>query len=123
MKDRIKQVRKLLPEHGKTQESFAEFLGISKQNLASYETGRRTPSDAVVQLICQKCNVRKEWLQYGTGEISEYTDTDDYSEISTLIGEKDPKAKQAIIDYWKLSDSDKELFWKFVERFLKGAED
>lgn len=123
MKDRIKQIRKLSPEHGKTQETFAKYLGVSKQNLASYETGRRVPSDAVIQLICQKCNVREEWLRNGTGEISEYINTDDYSEISTLIGEKDPRAKQAIIEYWKLSDSDKELFWKFADKFLKGAED
>lgn len=122
MKDRIKEIRKHLPD-GKTQETFAKYLGISKQNLASYETGRRIPSDAVIQLICQKCDIKEEWLRNGTGEMREFTDTDDYSEISTLIGEKDPKARQAIIDYWQLSDSDKELFWKFADRFLKGAED
>ncbi len=70
MKDRIKKIRKLFPEQGKTQETFAKFLGIPKQNLASYETGRRTPSDAVIQLICDKCNINKEWLQTGSGEMS-----------------------------------------------------
>lgn len=122
MKDRIKQIRKRLPEYGKTQETFAKYLGISKQNLASYETGRRIPSDAVIQLICQKCNIKEEWLRNGTGEISEYADTDDYSEIATLIGEKDPKARQAIIDYYHLTDSDKKLWWEWVDRFFKGAE-
>lgn len=65
MKDRIKKIRKSFPEQGKTQETFAEFLGISKQNLASYETGRRTPSDGVVKLICEKCNVNIEYLENG----------------------------------------------------------
>lgn len=123
MKERIKQIRSLSADYGKTQESFAKYLGISKQNLASYEIGRRTPSDAVVQLICQKCNVREEWLRNGTGEMRQYPNTDDYSEISTLIGENDPKAKQAIIDYWNLSEDDKALFWRFVEKFLKGSGD
>ena len=55
MKDRLKKIRNESP-YGKSQSSFAEFLGIPQANLASYETGRRTPTDAVIQLICQKCN-------------------------------------------------------------------
>ena len=58
-----------MPECGKTQDDFANFLGIPKPNLSSYETGRRVPSDAVIQLICEKCNVNKEWLENGTGEM------------------------------------------------------
>ena len=50
MKDRIKKIRESIPEHGKTQESFAKFLGISKANLSSYESGRRKPSDEVSKL-------------------------------------------------------------------------
>lgn len=114
MKDRIKEIRKQSP-YGKTQDSFSDFLGIPKSNLASYEIGRRTPSDAVVQLICQKCNINEDWLRNGTLPMERYSDIDEYSEIATIIGETDPKAKQAIMKYWKLSDSDKELFWKFVD--------
>ena len=69
MKDRIKEIRKSMPECGKTQEDFARFLGIPKPNLSSYETGRRKPSDAVIRLICEKCNVNKEWLENGTGDM------------------------------------------------------
>ena len=69
MHERIKQVRKAIGEHGKTQESFANYLGISKQNLSSYEIGRRTPSDAVIRLICDKFNVNEDWLRTGEGEM------------------------------------------------------
>ena len=65
MKDRIKKIRESIPEHGKTQETFANFLGISKANLSSYESGRRNPSDGVVKLICEKCNVNFDWIAYG----------------------------------------------------------
>lgn len=68
MKDRLKIIRKNHPQ-GKTQDMFADFLGISQSNLASYETGRRTPTYAVINLICEKCNVRKEWLVDGTGDM------------------------------------------------------
>lgn len=120
MKDRIKQIRK---ENKLTQKEFAERLGIKQNTVASYEMGRIGISDSVIISICREFNISKDWLKNGTGEMNEYTDTDDYSEISTLIGEKDPKAKQAIIDYWKLSDSDKQLFWNFADKFLKRAGD
>lgn len=69
MKDRIKKIRNSFSEYGRTQETFANYLGIPKQNLSSYEIGRRTPSDAVIQLICEKCNVNKKWLLTGEGEM------------------------------------------------------
>lgn len=68
MKSRIKEIRKNNPDW-KTQDDFAEFLGISKSNLSSYEAGRRTPSDAVIKLICEKCDVNEEWLRTGNGEM------------------------------------------------------
>ena len=69
MHERIKQVRKSIGEQGKTQDSFANCLGISKQNLSSYEIGRRTPSDAVIHLICNKFNVNEDWLRTGEGDM------------------------------------------------------
>ena len=120
MKDRIKEIRKSFPEHGKNQELFAKFLGIPQSNLASYETGRRIPTDAVVQLICEKCDVNEQWLRFGDGEMKKTSDPN-FEEIAMMIGKRDEKAKQAIMDYWKLDDADKELFWKFIEKFVKGG--
>ena len=68
MKTRLKEIRKSFPTYGKNQKTFAKFLGISQSNLASYETGRRTPTDAVIQLYCQKCNVNEKWLRTGEGD-------------------------------------------------------
>lgn len=83
MKDRLKEIRKT-NTNWKTQDDFATFLGISKSNLSSYEAGRRTPSDAVIQLICQKCNVNEEWLRTGTGEMFQPVTKND--EIARLLG-------------------------------------
>ncbi|WP_304841278.1 helix-turn-helix domain-containing protein [Phocaeicola sartorii] len=117
MKDRIKAVRKSSP-HGRTQETFAEFLGIPKQNLSSYEIGRRMPSDAVVQLICQKCNIREEWLR--TGKEPMELDSDiEFADLCFQIGLKDEKARKVLEDYLKLKDDDKELFLNFLERLSK----
>jgi transcriptional regulator with XRE-family HTH domain len=68
LKNRIKQIRNSNP-NWKSQDLFASFLGIPKANLSSYETGRRTPTDAVIQLICEKCSVNEEWLRTGNGDM------------------------------------------------------
>lgn len=118
--ERFKEIRNSLKMK---QADFAKEIKLTQGHVSDIENKRKGVSDRVIEIICLKYGVRADWLLKGYGEMYECTDTDDYSEISTLIGEKDPKAKQAIIDYWKLSDSDKELFWKFADRFLKGAED
>lgn len=46
-------------------------------------------------------------------------DLDEFTQIAARIDQNDPKARKAILDYWKLSDKDKKLFWSFIERFTK----
>lgn len=120
LEKRIKQIRK---ENGLTQVDFGKRIGVKGNTVTNYETGSRKPTDAVILSICREFNVKEKWLRTGNGEMYEHIDTDDYTEISVIIGEKDPKARRAIIEYWKLSEDDKKLFWQFVDKFLKGAED
>ena len=117
MKNRLKEIRKSFPEHGKNQESFAKFLGIPQSNLASYETGRRVPSDAAIQLICQKCGVSEKWLRTGEGEMK-LEDREDNRYLSNVgklqraddetimrwvnaIAETDPKVLKAVEEFMK----------------------
>lgn len=115
MRFRIKELRTSL---GLTQQRFADRLGLKRQTIASYEIGNITPSDSTILLICKEFNISEEWLRTGTGEIYNIQ-TDDYTNISVDIDKNDPKARQAIIDYWNLSEEDKVLFWKFIDRFVK----
>lgn len=116
MKDRIKQIRNSNP-NWKSQDLFASFLGIPKANLSSYETGRRTPTDAVIQLICEKCSVNEEWLRNGTGEMFQPENKND--EISKLFGNvlksSDNDFKYRLINALaKLDDSG----WDNLEKLL-----
>lgn len=78
MNERIKIIRKKLDL---TQQEFADKLGIARNNIAGYETCKRSPSDAVVSLICAKCNVNETWLRTGKGEMFEQPSQslDDYA--------------------------------------------
>lgn len=116
MKNRIKQIRNSNP-NWKSQDLFASFLGIPKANLSSYETGRRTPTDAVIQLICEKCSVNEEWLRNGTGEPFQPENKND--EISKLFGNvlksNDDDFKYRLINALaKLDDSG----WDNLEKLL-----
>ena len=60
--ERIKKVRKSLDL---TQQKFADQIGTTQNNIASYEIGRREPSAAAVNNICKTFNVSKTWLRTG----------------------------------------------------------
>lgn len=116
MKERLKQIRKN-DSHGKTQDSFAEFLGISKQNVSSYELGRRTPTDAVIQLICQKCKVNESWLRTGQGEPYIHRSKDE--EIAEMLMDiqldgEDTFKHRLISALARLDENG----WKTIEKFV-----
>jgi len=66
MNERLRQLRKKL---GLTQQEFADKLGIPRNNIAGYETGKRSPSEAAVALICREFGANEEWLRKGKGEM------------------------------------------------------
>lgn len=117
MKDRIKELRKSLDL---TQQKFADKLGLKRQTIAAYEIGNIEPSESTLLLICKEFGVNKEWLLTGEGEPTKDTDVA-FGEMCADIGINDPKAKEAIEKYYKLSPEDKKLWWKFTERFVKGG--
>lgn len=121
MKDRLKEVRRNHP-YGSTQDSFAEFLGISKSNLASYESGRRTPSEGIVQLICQKCNVDKEWLTNGIGEMRKprTRNQEIFAFANDVMELSDDKFKKRFVEaLTKLDKDDWEALEIIAEKLLK----
>lgn len=64
--NRIKKVRQALDL---TQTEFAAKIGTVQNTITRYETNNRNPSASVITLICEKFNVREEWLRTGEGEM------------------------------------------------------
>lgn len=65
MKNRIRELRKQL---NKTQQKFADELGLSQNFVWQIEKGERTPSDRTIADICRVFNVNRVWLETGVGE-------------------------------------------------------
>ena len=60
MHERIRKLRRILDL---TQEKFAERIGIKRNTVATYESGRNEPVDSVVALICREFHVNEEQLR------------------------------------------------------------
>lgn len=119
MNEVLKRIRIVFKESNKTQTEIGKMLSKTSQYVWKLlNDDSANPSDSVIKDICREFNVNEEWLRTGEGEMYSSSSTD-FIEIASKIDIQDPKAKQAILDYWNLSDTDKELFWKFMEKFTK----
>lgn len=87
MKDRIKQIRK---EAGLTQEKFAERLGLKRNTVATYETGKSKPMDNIVKSICREFGINEEWLLTGKEPMRNQPKDEVAIIVSELIEENNP---------------------------------
>jgi transcriptional regulator with XRE-family HTH domain len=118
--NRIKQLRNCL---GLTQSEFASRLKSVQNTITGYETGRRTPSKQVIELICREFDVSYEWLLNGVGEMFvSYPLEDEYVRAAAEIAKDDGEEiiRQVIIEYWKLNPEGKKYFKDYLKNVAKG---
>lgn len=119
MKDRIRKIRK---ELDLTQQEFANKIGIKRNTVANYESGRNDPVDAVISLICREFNVNESWLRNGTGEMFIQQTRDE--QIASFIGdmlkdEKESFKRRLISALANMDQSDWETLEKLVDAMQK----
>lgn len=117
--ERIKELRKSL---GLTLEKFGEQLGVTKQTVSRIENGVNNLTEQMIKSICREFNVNEKWLRDGTGDM-EAIKPDDFTSAIVQIDKGDPKARQVILNYWNMSQQDKDLFWKFLDRLTNNKQD
>lgn len=95
MKDRIKVVRKNLKM---TQTEFGEAIGVKGNTITGYETGLRTPSEAIITAICREFKVNRIWLETGAGEPFRPVSRDEYiAEVLTRAITNNDSARDRLI--------------------------
>lgn len=124
MNNRLIMLRKSLKL---TQQQFADKLRISRSNTAGYETGSRTPSDAVISLICATNfdgkMVNKDWLNTGEGEMFlELPEEDAYFKAATVLS-NDPVAVAIMLEYFKWDERTKVQFKESLKNIVKTIEE
>lgn len=115
MKERLKELRRALRL---TQQEFADRLGISRGNIATYETRDGIPGSSVVNLICREFNVNETWLRTGEGDMFIQQSRED--EIAAAVhqmlsGESSEFKRRLIAVLSKL----KEEQWIFLEEKMR----
>ncbi|MCI8374966.1 MAG: helix-turn-helix transcriptional regulator [Lachnospiraceae bacterium] len=117
LRDRIKKIRK---HSGLTQEEFSKRMGIPRNNIAGYETGRREPSNAVIALICKEFSVNEIWLRTGEGgEDNMFTKISNEDQFSISLG-KLSKSENSFIHNAinTLAETEPEKL-KVIEEFMR----
>ena len=93
METRIKELGK---ELGLTQQEFSDRIGVKRNTIAQYESGRNAPIDAVITLICREFNVNEEWLRNGKGEMFQpKSRNEELFEFAVKVAEGPPNTLQA----------------------------
>lgn len=119
MKNRIKEVRK---SNDLTMEQFGRRIGITKSSVSLLESGKNSPSEQTLKLICKEFNVNMEWLQIGRGEMYQHLTKN--QEIGAFANEvmklPDEAFKKRFVDALKkLDEKDWENLEKIASKLLK----
>lgn len=118
MEERLKELRKTL---NLTQQEFADKIGVKRNTIAQYESGRNAPIDAVVTLICRTYGVNETWLRTGEGEMFQpKSRNDELLDYARRIAEGSPGSIQAKIltAMTRLTDAQWEVLAQVAEQFV-----
>lgn len=115
MQQRLKTIRKTM---NLTQRQFAGLISVSRDVIASWEIGRVQPSEAMLRLICNECNVSYTWLKYGEGSMTVPCEPADAEKLVKMMEGDNPFMKAFLRS---LTDLPKEA-WEQMESFMEGMQ-
>lgn len=119
MKERIKKVRK---SNNLTMEQFGKKIGITKSSVSLLESGKNSPSEQTLKLICQEFNINKEWLSTGVGEMYNMVEDETAVIVSDLLEKQNPMydiIKGIMKIYQKLDQKSQKVIDDFAEELSK----
>lgn len=122
MQERIKEVRK---SNGLTQAEFGEKIGVKGNTVTGYETGIRSPSDAIIVSICREFGVNEEWLRTGKGEMFlPKSRGQEIGEIVKAAAQHDPETAAKFFSSLleEMSDAEIVLMYEIFKRHFPSGE-
>lgn len=125
MYERIRKLRRFLDL---TQQEFGDRLGVKRNTIATYETGKSVPSDAAVALICREFDVNEEWLRTGEGEmfVKKTEDEEIADLVYDLLDPKDDDFYVAVLEllhtYKDLTPDSQKIIQDFAAKFIQNCQ-
>lgn len=113
MNERLKKLRKTLDL---TQQEFADKIGSVQNTITGYESGRRNPSDPIINNICKTFNVNENWLRTGEGEMFiKVPEEDQYSKAAaSILKEDDALGIEGLKLYYALDPDEKKAVRNYI---------
>lgn len=118
MNERIKQIRK---DHGLSQAEFGKRLGISDAAVSKIESGKNTPAETTIKLICREFRIEYQWLMYGTGPMSSH-DTTVEDLVDKHMKDESEFTKSIMKAFAKLPDNEWTTLMKLVNEINEMRE-
>lgn len=115
------RIRIVLEYSGKSKTAFGESLNVSQQYISKLvRTGN--PSELLIDDICEKYRIRKEWLLNGTGSMEQPLDRqDEIARLTTDLfkGESGSFKERLILALARLDEKDWEVLEKIANELAK----
>lgn len=123
MNERIKAIRKKMDL---SQEAFGERLGITKSSVSLLESGKNSPSEQTIRLICSEFGINENWIRTGKGDMFEQlTEQEKLMKYTALLlKDKDSAVASAIqtliVTYEQLDDASKTTLEKIALQYISN---
>lgn len=118
---RIKTLRQTL---GMSQTDFGRKIGVTRSVLSNLDLGITTLQDPLLSLVCSVFNVRREWLETGSGEMFEQPDTEApfYNAVGSISND-DPDSfrKRFVVALAELDDAELDAMERFIRSLIRDT--
>lgn len=118
---RIKTLRQTL---GMSQTDFGRKIGVTRSVLSNLDLGITTLQDPLLSLVCSVFNVRREWLETGSGEMFEQPDTEApfYNAVGSISNdEPDSFRKRFVVALAELDDAELDAMERFIRSLIRDT--
>lgn len=113
--------RKLRKECGKTQEEWADIMGLARTGISDIESGRRNVTDKHIKILetWKERRINPDYLKSGSEPMFlEPQKNELIARAAALLGEKDPVFEAFVSTYSQLSKENRKVLLDFGIEFL-----
>lgn len=114
--------KKLRKECNKTQEEWANIMGLSRSGVTSIELGKRNVTEKHIKILetWKERRINPNWLREGHGPMFlEPKENDLIARAAILLGEKDPLFETFVDTYSRLSNDNRKILMDFLADFAE----
>ena len=115
------RILRIIQEQGLKKVAFARRIKVDQAYVTQLTTGKRNPSDRLIDAICREFNIRETWLRTGEGEMYSPPETFSLDELVQECGvdaEEQEAVKNLVRAYFSLrEDTRQEIMSRFSEAF------